>query len=225
MFDTVYILLVEPTKIDSVVLEEQLKLALKGKIILLRVNETKFESFIEAKSPIYDLVFIGENIDQNKAIQIANSLRGKNFRMPLILLTSQSEAVLTQSQKSAGIDHILNIAEIPLPTFSWTFSSLLKESEVQKKAEEFDTIRVKIRSINSVLAHITHEINNPLGVIRLALFQLQSKSKADEYTAKYVKMISDNVNKLEEQVQALRSAREEMRTEYNMLKKILSLKD
>lgn len=223
--DSVYILLVEPTKLEPVVLEEQLKLALKGKVILQRINETKIESFLETKSPIFDLVFIGEKVATNNVIHVANLLRGKNFRMPLILLTSQSEAILSQSQKSTGIDHVLNIAEVSLPTFSWTFSSLLKESEVQKKAEEFDSIRVKIMSINSVLAHITHEINNPLGVIRLALFQLQSKSKPDESTAKYFKMITDNVNKLEEQIQALRSAREEMRTEHNMLKKILSLKD
>lgn len=223
--DSVYILLVEPTKLEPVVLEEQLKLALNGKVILHRINETKIESFLETKSPIFDLVFIGEKVATNNVIHVANLLRGKNFRMPLILLTSQSEAILSQSQKSTGIDHVLNIAEVSLPTFSWTFSSLLKESEVQKKAEEFDSIRVKIMSINSVLAHITHEINNPLGVIRLALFQLQSKSKPDESTAKYFKMITDNVNKLEEQIQALRSAREEMRTEHNMLKKILSLKD
>ncbi len=223
--DSVYILLVEPTKLEPVVLEEQLKLALNGKVILHRINETKIESFLETKSPIFDLVFIGEKVATNNVIHVANLLRGKNFRMPLILLTSQSEAILSQSQKSTGIDHVLNIAEVSLPTFSWTFSSLLKESEVQKKAEEFDSIRVKMMSINSVLAHITHEINNPLGVIRLALFQLQSKSKPDESTAKYFKMITDNVNKLEEQIQALRSAREEMRTEHNMLKKILSLKD
>lgn len=223
--DSVYILLVEPTNLDPVVLEGQLKLALKGKVILQRINETKFETYLEAKSPIFDLVFIGEKVSANNVIQMANFLRGNNFRMPLILLTSQSEATLSQSQRSAGIDHFLNIAEIELPTFLWTFSSLLKESEVQKKAEEFDSIRVKIMSINSVLAHITHEINNPLGVIRLALFQLQSKSKPDDNTAKYFKMITDNVNKLEEQIQALRAAREEMRTEYNMLKKILSLKD
>ncbi len=223
--DSVYILLVEPTKLEPVVLEEQLKLALNGRVILHRINETKIESFLETKSPIFDLVFIGEKVATNNVIHVANLLRGKNFRMPLILLTSQSEAILSQSQKSIGIDHVLNIAEVSLPTFSWTFSSLLKESEVQKKAEEFDSIRVKMMSINSVLAHITHEINNPLGVIRLALFQLQSKSKPDESTAKYFKMITDNVNKLEEQIQALRSAREEMRTEHNMLKKILSLKD
>lgn len=223
--DSVYILLVEPTKLEPVVLEEQIKIALKGKVVLQRINETKLESFLEGKSPIYDLVFIGEKVATNNVIQLANFLRGKNFRMPLILLTLQSEAILSQTQKSADIDQVLNIAEVNLPTFSWTFSSLLKESEVQKKAEEFDSIRVKIMSINSVLAHITHEINNPLGVIRLALFQLQSKSKPDESTAKYFKMITDNVNKLEEQIQALRSVREEMRTEHNILKKILSLKE
>lgn len=223
--ESVYILLVEPTKLEPALLEEKLKSALKGKVILQRINETKFESFLETKSPIYDLVFIGEKVAINNIIQMANFLRGKNFRMPLILLTSQSEANLSQSQKSAGIDHLFNVAEVTLPTFSWTFSSLLKESEVQKKAEEFDSIRVKIMSINSVLAHITHEINNPLGVIRLALFQLQTKSKPDESIAKYFKMITDNVNKLEEQIQALRSVREEVRTEHNILKKILSLKD
>jgi signal transduction histidine kinase len=222
--NSLYIVIFEPTEINTGLLEKQLTNALKEKTILQRMNIKDFESSILSIQPIFDLVLIGEKNSTQKAIHVAKLLRQNNYRMPILQLSIQSEAKLSHDQKTSGIDDILNTVEISLPTFSWTLTSLLKKSEIQKKAEEFDEIRHDLININTKLADITHEINNPLGVIRLALFQLQKKFSSEDEYRKYVQMITDSVTKINAQIKELRNVRELMRANQNILSRILSIK-
>jgi nitrogen-specific signal transduction histidine kinase len=222
--ESLYIAVVEPTELRTELMESQLSSALGEKTILQRISLKEFENSLMTIQPIYDLVLIGEKNTSSKSSHIAKLLRRNNYSMPILLLTIQSEAKLSHTQSVSGIDDVLNIAEITLPTFSWTLTSVLKKSELQKKAEEFDELRHELIDFNTQLSEITHEINNPLGVIRLALFQIQNKLGSDANFIKYIQMINDNTSKIESQIKQLREVREKMRTNQNILGKILSIK-
>lgn len=223
--ETITILIIEPTELVFEVLNKQFKKALKANVIIDNINYIQIENFVKNKIPIYDLVFIGELIDLKDTIKISSTLKRNGFFMPLILLTQIQDTKLTIQQIEAGIDDCLNIYEFESETFAWSLTSLIQKSEIKQKAEEFETIRAKILSLYSSLAKITHEINNPLGVMRLALFQLKSKINNDESLNKYIQMISDNIDKIENQITDLRKVREEMQIEQTILRKILAIKE
>ncbi|RCK72459.1 MAG: hypothetical protein IGBAC_0533 [Ignavibacteriae bacterium] len=223
--ETITILIIEPTELTFEVLNKQFKKALKANVIIDNINYIQIENFVKNKIPIYDLVFIGELIDLKDTIKISSTLKRNGFFMPLILLTQIQDTKLTIQQIEAGIDDCLNIYEFESETFAWSLTSLIQKSEIKQKAEEFETIRAKILSLYSSLAKITHEINNPLGVMRLALFQLKSKINNDESLNKYIQMISDNIDKIENQITDLRKVREEMQIEQTILRKILAIKE
>ncbi len=223
--ETISILIIEPTELAFETLSNQFKKALKNNIILDKVNYQTIQDFIKDKIPIYDLVLIGELIEPKETIKISGLLRQSGFYMPLILLTQVQDTKLTIQQIEAGIDDCLNVYEFESETFAWSLTSLIQKSEIKQKAEEFETIRAKILSLYTALAKITHEINNPLGVMRLAIFQIKNKSNNDESLNKYIQMISDNIDKIESQISDLRKVREEMQVEQTILRKILSLKE
>ncbi len=223
--ETISILIIEPTELAFETLSNQFKKALKNNIILDKVNYQTIQDFIKDKIPIYDLVLIGELIEPKETIKISGLLRQSGFYMPLILLTQVQDTKLTIQQIEAGIDDCLNVYEFESETFAWSLTSLIQKSEIKQKAEEFETIRAKILSLYTALAKITHEINNPLGVMRLAIFQIKNKSNNDESLNKYIQMISDNIDKIESQITDLRKVREEMQVEQTILRKILSLKE
>ncbi|MBU1298345.1 MAG: hypothetical protein KJ963_06305 [Bacteroidetes bacterium] len=218
--DSISIIIFDPTDLDTVEFGKKLSDALKVKVILDRSNFKSLDSFDAAKSVIYDVALIGEKVSETKGIQITKYLRSQKFRMPIIHLTNIAEASLTHPQQNAGADDILNITEIDSPIFSWTFNSILKKADVTKKAEEFDLILQSFVEINKCLADITHEINNPLGIIRLALFQLQSKDITDEKKAQYLQVVNDSIGKIEDQIKSLRLIREKMKSEQSILRKV-----
>ena len=141
--------------------------------------------------------------------------------MPILMLTKQSEARVPRNLRKAGVDDMLNIAEIDTPLFSWTFMSILKQAEIQKKAEEFDVIKNRLQTVNRSLAFITHEINNPLGVIRLALYHLENPNLAKKKKKTFFKLLADNVKKVDAQMEKLQEVRTQLGEDASILTKIL----
>lgn len=223
--ETTTVLIVEPTELPFDTIQVQFKKALKNNVLIDNIHYSQINNFVKNKIPIYDLILIGELIDIPDTINTSKTLRQNSFYMPIILLTQVQDSKLTIQQIEAGIDDYLNIYELESETFAWSITSLIQKSEIKQKAEEFEAIRGKIINLYTELARITHQINNPLGVMRLAIFQLQKKVDNDESLLKYIQMISDNIDKIETQIIDLRKVREEMHREQTILRKILSIKE
>ncbi len=216
-----YIAIIDPTDLSNEFLENKLSSSLKEKVILQRDTDQSIVSSLINKYVLFDLVLLGEKLETESSVSIAKFFREKNFNMPILQMTKVSEAKLTFTEREAGIDDTLNIVELDLPTFPWTLLSVLKSSEIRKKADEFDTIRNNLAALNTSLTSITHDINNPLGVIRLAIFQLQNQNLTEENKNKYIKMVNDNLDKIEVQISNIRMTRTKIKNDQTILSKII----
>ena len=67
--------------------------------------------------------------------------------------------------------------------------------------EQFENLKVGIRDV-------THEINNPLGIIRMALYFLQTTNPEGEKREHYFKVMEDGLERIEQALQRLKMLRE-----------------
>jgi nitrogen-specific signal transduction histidine kinase len=67
--------------------------------------------------------------------------------------------------------------------------------------EQFDNLRAGIREA-------AHEINNPLGVIRMALYFLQTTNPEGEKREHYFKVIEESLGRIDQILQHLKTLRE-----------------
>jgi signal transduction histidine kinase len=154
-----------------------------------------------------DAIVFGEKLPASTVVQFSRSVRERGARAPILVLTKQSEAGVPRTYQKAGVDDMFNVAEMKTPLFSWTFMSTLRNAETKKKAKEFDTLQDRLKSANQSLAFITHEINNPISVIRLALYHLQIDDASKGRREALFQMLSENVDKVNKQLDQLRSVR------------------
>lgn len=129
---------------------------------------------------------------------------------PILLLTRQSEARVPLKYKKIGIDDMLNIAEIQTPLFLWTFQSTMTQIADRNKAKEFDIVKDRLRRASKSLAFVTHEINNPLSVIRLALYHLESGKLPQNKKKVFFKLLVDNIEKVDTQMKELYTIRRQL---------------
>ena len=71
----------------------------------------------------------------------------------------------------------------------------------QEVQQLLDNLRAAIREI-------AHEINNPLGVLRMATYFLESADPGPEKKAEYFKVMSESIDRIEENLNRLRAIRE-----------------
>lgn len=157
-----------------------------------------------------DVILFGEKVPSTSILGMTKAFRTAGVDVPVFILTRQSEARVPQKYRAAGVDDVLNTAEIQTPLFLWTFQSTLTQVADQKKAKDFDVIRDRMRRANRSLAFITHEINNPLSVIRLAIYHLQNANLPKTKKKAFFKLLVDNIDKVNLQMKELYTIRRQL---------------
>lgn len=222
--DTIRVLLIDSTDAVKALLDNQLTQSDSLKFDVTLVPPKTVETNSVARKNLWDVILFGDSTPLGNVSQLTKLFRSRGYSVPILMLTNQSEARVPKQLLKSGIDDMLNISEMKTPLFSWTFMSTLKHAEVRKKAEEFDTIRGRLHAVNESLAHITHEINNPLAIIKLALYHLEKQNLPDEKKATYIKLLLDNIGRVDEQMNELKEVRRRLGEDTSMLAKILSAK-
>ncbi len=219
--ETIRILLVDSKNSAKALLEKQLLHADGIKSTVSVVGVKGAGNLLAGGSEAWDVVLFGETLPPTAIAQLAKSFRRRGFTMPIFILTRESEARVSRTLRKAGVDDVLNLAEIDTPLFSWTFMSTLKQSQVQRKAKEFDAIRERLRNAHRSLAGISHEMNNPLSVMRLAVYHLKNpkltKSKRDTFT----RILADNLRKMESTITDLKEVRQQLGEDTSVLTRMI----
>ncbi|MBI5020606.1 MAG: hypothetical protein HZB59_04155 [Ignavibacteriales bacterium] len=187
------------------------------------VKDTE-ETFKDVADQI-DVILFGEKVRPSRIIELTKLFRSYNTVIPIFLLTNQSEARVQRKYRIAGVDDTLNISEIETPLFQWTFTSTVEHAVLKKKAKEYDVLNNRLRSINESLATFMHDMNNPISVIRLAMYHLDNPDVANDKRETFLKILVSNVEKLDLQMQDLRNIRRQLSDKKSQTAKILSLKN
>jgi len=206
----VHILLVDPSDQTRTLLETNLADGGTNghSITLLRPKTRKQE--LAAAGRDADVVLFGVRVTEKTVVRLTAALRAARSTVPILVLTEESEGGISRQFKKAGVDDMLNVAELSTPLIAWTFMSTLKQAEVKKKAGDFDALREQLADITNTLAFITHEINNPLSVIRLALYHLENLEITPEKRQNLFRIISESLDKVQSQTEELRLVRRQL---------------
>jgi nitrogen-specific signal transduction histidine kinase len=71
-----------------------------------------------------------------------------------------------------------------------------------------EEVQLQLDNLRGAIREIAHEINNPLGVLRMATYFLESADAGPEKKAEYFKVMSESIDKIEENLNRLRAVRE-----------------
>jgi len=171
----------------------------------------------------WDTVLFGQNIPAATISQLTKLIRGQLPSIPVLMLTKQSEASVPASLKKCGVDDVLNLAEISTPLFSWVLESTLEQIKAVKKVSEFDTIIDRLQKVDEHLALLQHELNNPLGVIKLAIYHLENPALPEKKKDDFFRLLVQSVDKIEAQIGNLNEIRKQLGHSPSILPNILKM--
>ncbi|HUL43431.1 MAG TPA: histidine kinase dimerization/phospho-acceptor domain-containing protein [Bacteroidota bacterium] len=171
-----------------------------------------------------DIVVFGDSIPTATILQLTKVFRSYNLAIPIFVLTRKNDAHVPRNLKKAGIDNMMRISEMGTPLFAWSFISTVEEVILKKKAKEYDVLHGRLRAVSSSLATLTHDINNPLSVIRLALYHLQNRTLAKEKRELFIKLLLDNIERIDNQMKELTAIRRQLNDAHHHRAKVLTLK-
>lgn len=158
------------------------------------------ESFFESSRNFRtdsDIVLLSEKLTESETITITSKIRCIGNSVPIIRLTRVSEAKLSRKLSRAGVDVMLNIADLKTPIFAWTLTSLLSSSESQRKGNGVPRLRDRVQICSQELAELAYKLNNELAAVRLAVHQLRSYDPIPATRAKLLSLIEKKLAQIE----------------------------
>jgi len=204
------VLLIENTIDNAIALKEKLLKIDSIKPIITYTIFQDAESVIKDSNERLDIVLFGEKVPSKNIIHLVRLIRKSNVIIPIFLLTKQSEARVAKKYQLAGIDDTFNIAEFDTPLFAWSFMSAVEQARLKKKAREYDALHQRVTTAHENLSVLIHDITNPLSVLRLALYHLNNPNISNERKDVFLKLLVDNIERLDTQMKALRIIRHQL---------------
>ncbi len=74
--------------------------------------------------------------------------------------------------------------------------------------KRIDDAAEKLENLKNGIREISHDINNPLGIIRMAVYFLQTTHPTEEKQKEYFKIIDEGLGRIEHSLQQLKALRE-----------------
>lgn len=84
----------------------------------------------------------------------------------------------------------------------------VKEMDSSQPQEGAGDLVRDVENLRTGIRELAHEINNPLGIIRMALYFLQTTDPTGEKRDHYFKVIDEGLGRIDESLQRLKALRE-----------------
>jgi len=218
------VLLIETQNSNKLSLKKKLLNLNSIKLIITDAEITNAEAIFKDAGDRLDVILFSKQISSSAILHLTKIFRAHNTIVPIFILSKQSEAKVPRKYNKVGVDDVLNIAEINTPLFGWTFMSAVEHAILKKKAKEYDVLYHRLKATNDSLASLMHEINNPLSVIRLAMYHLEDPNLPVGKKETFLKILLGSLEKIDIHMKELRSIRRQLNFEKAPSAKILSIK-
>lgn len=73
------------------------------------------------------------------------------------------------------------------------------------KPEETENLQARMEEMNKSIREIAHDLSNPLGILRMAIYYLETGEPDEEKRTHYYKMMGETLDKIETGLRRLRA--------------------
>jgi len=221
---TFRVLLVDSTAVYQKLLSKRLQNPESMRFAVTLATPKDAETVFRDAVGLIDIIVLGNSLSTSSILQLTKIFRSCNLAVPIFVLTQKNNVHIPRSYKNVGIDDMLRISEMGTPLFAWSFISTVEQVVLKKKAKEYDELHHQLRNVNSSLATFVHEINNPLSVIRLALYHLEKRELSKQKRETFFKLLLESLERIDGQMKDLSSIRRQLSGVQNIRAKVLTLK-
>jgi CheY-like chemotaxis protein len=179
------------------------------------------ERYLRASRKMYDVILLGEKLSESMIVKLARLLRKKGSAAHIILLTRNTDEEISPRLRRAGIDDLLNVAEINTPIFGWTFLSTLSYADSRKGAEGFLALQKRLHTIHDSMKHVSNGMRAPIRLLRALLSKMKGQELTDR-ARKTVLSMDKAVGGIDRGLEEMLELRERLERETKLFNKILT---
>lgn len=182
MDKTLKILVVDDDEVDRMSVRRALYNA--GVLAVLSEVDTCSEAIKLVHANSYDCVFLDYRLPDGDGLTLISQLRAENIKVPLVVLTGQSDELIAVELMKAGANDYLSKSKVSSETLRQVLRNAIRVYRAEMQAEQ---AMLQLRESNKILVQKNQELEQQQQLIQQQNIKLK---EASQLKSKFLATIS-----------------------------------
>ena len=211
--EKIRILLVEDNKDFAKLVQVYLQRFAKDKFDIVW-KENHDEAIRETEGEFrYDIILMDYFLPGKNGLEITRELIARKVDVPIVFLTVNKDFDLALDVMKLGVSDYLVKEEISSPVLPATILSVIEKHRLNNQLSRLDVSKHRLSAIHETLARVVHDFEVPI-VEMTTLAEKFKDLMREEPNAKFVKIIEENVKRMLDKLEKLKTLKEDRTVKY-----------
>ncbi|HTR80680.1 MAG TPA: response regulator, partial [Bacteroidota bacterium] len=161
----------------------------------------------------FDIILMDYNLPGMNGVEVTSVLVERGITIPVVFITVNRDFNLAVETMKLGVEDFLVKEEISTPVLPRTIISVLERVRLRQQLSALEISRQRIEAIQELVLGISQDLITPLDAMEKNVQQLTQSRIASEM-AMYLRIISDNVERMQLKLSKLKSLKEDKTVQY-----------
>jgi DNA-binding NtrC family response regulator len=164
----------------------------------------------------FHLILIEYSLADAGGVALAQTLREKSVRVPIIFLGSQMGLSMAVEVMRVGGRDFLSKDEIDDHVFPQTLQTHHERHVLQSGVEELEIRRGRLEAMQEMVVNVSKLISDPLYSMQssLSVLETMKKEAEPEKVQKYIVLIRENLDRLSDKLERLKNLQNDKTVSY-----------
>jgi len=185
--------------------------AARFEVIWKQSGEKALEYLAEQQS--VDVIVTEDTLQGMSNVEFTRKLKELNFDIPNVFLSTSEDVNLAVEVMRMGVKDYLLKKDMGSHVFPQSLLRIVEKGRIRQELLELEIKKKRLEAIQEIVVNISDEINEPLEEMSRIIASIEEKEIPDK-AAKYLKLIKDNVTRMQTKLDKLRNLKEDKTVKY-----------
>jgi len=185
--------------------------AARFEVIWKQSGEKALEYLAEQQS--VDVIVTEDTLQGMSNVEFTRKLKELNFDIPNVFLSTSEDVSLAVEVMRMGVKDYLLKKDMGSHVFPQSLLRIVEKGRIRQELLELEIKKKRLEAIQEIVVNISDEINEPLEEMSRIIASIKEK-EIPEKAAKYLKLIKDNVTRMQTKLDKLRNLKEDKTVKY-----------
>jgi FixJ family two-component response regulator len=165
------------------------------------------------QQPAIDVIVTENDLPGMSGVEFTRNLKKMKYDIPVVFLTTSNDVNLAVEVMRMGVKDCLLKEDIASHIFPQSLLRIVEKNRLIQEMAELEIKQRRLEAMQEIVLGIYNKISEPLEDMNNIVTSLEQYT-VPEKTAKYVKLIKDNVDRMRLKLEKLRNLKEDKTVKY-----------
>jgi DNA-binding NtrC family response regulator len=180
--------------------------------ILWQQSAEKAITFLEQQNAV-DVIVTEDVLQGMNGVEFMNKLKDLKYDIPIVFLTSIKDVSFAVEVMRMGVKDYLLKDDVVTHVFPQTLLKVVEKGHLKQEQDKLEIKRKRLETMQEIVVGISNKISEPLEDMNKIVGELE-QNDLPEKAVKYLKLIKDNVERMQLKLEKLRNLKEDKTVKY-----------